>query len=234
MKGSLLFVLWLLQKFAFIASLDLPFGRRRHNVHRKSARPALVSSQFLKNSMRSSTADSKNDVKQQQNVQEQHNDEDIEALFRRHAHDETDAASVAAAAKNDWIYTNDEDIEVLFQEDEAQEKEEEDEQLDDEDEATQEEVTLENLDAMERTWRHCKKPLLRVGSKGMQFTHGNSLRQLLEAHQVVKVKVNTKRFGKCLIYMECDWNDDIVGNDEQLTRNGTTLLNHHRFVGKCL
>ena len=47
----------------------------------------------------------------------------------------------------------------------------------------------------EKCWRHVKKPLLRVGSKGATLSHGNSLRQLLNDHTAVKVKVNTKKFG---------------------------------------
>jgi len=54
------------------------------------------------------------------------------------------------------------------------------------------------LDGMERAWRYASKPLLRIGSKGANLTHGNSLRQLLEAHGVVKVKVNTRRFDNSL------------------------------------
>jgi len=49
------------------------------------------------------------------------------------------------------------------------------------------------LDALERTWRYARKPLLSVGAKGATSTHGNSLRQLLEAHTVVKVKVHTRK-----------------------------------------
>lgn len=52
-----------------------------------------------------------------------------------------------------------------------------------------------DLDAHEKTWRHAKKPLLSIGSKGATHSHGNSLRQLLNDHTVVKVKVNTKKFG---------------------------------------
>ncbi|KAL7566570.1 hypothetical protein ACA910_000638 [Epithemia clementina (nom. ined.)] len=48
---------------------------------------------------------------------------------------------------------------------------------------------------MERAWRHVKKPLLRVGAKGATMSHGNSLKQLLQQHTVVKVKVNTQPFG---------------------------------------
>ena len=51
------------------------------------------------------------------------------------------------------------------------------------------------LDATERAWRYAKKPLLRIGSKGATHAHGNSLRQLLEDHTVVRVKVNTKKFN---------------------------------------
>jgi RNA-binding protein YhbY len=58
------------------------------------------------------------------------------------------------------------------------------------------------LGPIEKAWRHVKKPLLSIGAKGATFAHGNSLRQLLEAHTVVKVKVNTKQFGKCIIERE--------------------------------
>ncbi len=51
------------------------------------------------------------------------------------------------------------------------------------------------LDGLEKAWRYAKKPMLSIGAKGAQFSHGNSLRQLLEAHTVVKVKVNTQKFG---------------------------------------
>jgi RNA-binding protein YhbY len=52
--------------------------------------------------------------------------------------------------------------------------------------------------SMERAWRYAKKPLLSIGSKGATFSHGNSLRQLLEAHTAVKVKVNTQKFNDSL------------------------------------
>jgi RNA-binding protein YhbY len=49
---------------------------------------------------------------------------------------------------------------------------------------------------MEEVWRYAKKPLISVGGKGATIKHGNNLRQLLDDHTVVKVKVNTKSFGK--------------------------------------
>jgi len=69
---------------------------------------------------------------------------------------------------------------------------------DSEEQAKQEpqEVDLPN---MELAWRYAKKPLLRIGSKGATLTHGNSLRQLLDAHTVVKVKINTRKFGAYVI-----------------------------------
>mmetsp|Transcript_23356 Transcript_23356/g.43377 ORF Transcript_23356/g.43377 Transcript_23356/m.43377 type:complete len:221 (+) Transcript_23356:230-892(+) len=75
---------------------------------------------------------------------------------------------------NDNDEVDEEDIEFLFEEPE---------------------VPYEDLDAMEKVWRHAKKPLLRIGGKGATHSHGNSLRQLLDDHTVVKVKVNTKKFG---------------------------------------
>jgi hypothetical protein len=52
------------------------------------------------------------------------------------------------------------------------------------------------LPSIEKAWRHAKKVLLRIGGKGVTATHGNSLRQLLEDHTVVKVKVNTQKYGE--------------------------------------
>lgn len=52
------------------------------------------------------------------------------------------------------------------------------------------------LPSIEKAWRHAKKPLLRIGGKGATKSHGNSLRQLLDDHTVVKVKVNTQKYGK--------------------------------------
>jgi len=49
---------------------------------------------------------------------------------------------------------------------------------------------------MEEVWRYAKKHLISVGGKGATEKHGNSLRQLLDDHTIVKVKVNTKTFGK--------------------------------------
>ena len=54
------------------------------------------------------------------------------------------------------------------------------------------------LDGLEKAWRYAKKPLLSIGSKGATMAHGNSLRQLLASHTIVKVKVNTRRFGGSL------------------------------------
>ena len=54
----------------------------------------------------------------------------------------------------------------------------------------------QNLSPMEKVWRYAKKPLMSIGAKGANFSHGNSLRQLLDAHTVVKVRVNTKQFGE--------------------------------------
>ena len=48
---------------------------------------------------------------------------------------------------------------------------------------------------IDSAWRYIKKPLLRIGGKGASESHGNSLRELLNAHTAVKVKVNTKKLG---------------------------------------
>lgn len=50
-------------------------------------------------------------------------------------------------------------------------------------------------DDAEKAWRYIKKPLLRIGGKGVADSHGNSLRELLQAHTCVKVKVNTDKMG---------------------------------------
>ena len=82
----------------------------------------------------------------------------------------------------------------------ADEDEDDDDDNDDIDFLFEEEEVLlaTPLDAMERAWRYAKKPLLRIGSKGATISHGNSLKQLLEQHTVVKVKVNTRRFDNSL------------------------------------
>jgi hypothetical protein len=78
-----------------------------------------------------------------------------------------------------------EDIDFLFE--------------DDDDEPPELEAPAVPLDAQERVWRYANKPLLRIGTKGATLTHGNSLKNLLKDHVVVKVKVNTKKFGKLKI-----------------------------------
>lgn len=50
----------------------------------------------------------------------------------------------------------------------------------------------------QKAWQYAKKPLLRIGGKGATKTHGNSLRQLLDQHTVVKVKINTGPFDGSL------------------------------------
>eukprot|EP00467_Chlorarachnion_reptans_P020835 CAMPEP_0114528466 /NCGR_PEP_ID=MMETSP0109-20121206/24230_1 /TAXON_ID=29199 /ORGANISM="Chlorarachnion reptans, Strain CCCM449" /LENGTH=154 /DNA_ID=CAMNT_0001710631 /DNA_START=244 /DNA_END=708 /DNA_ORIENTATION=+ len=44
--------------------------------------------------------------------------------------------------------------------------------------------------AREAAWRSVKKPLLRLGSAGIQDSHANSLLELLMSHGLVKVKFN--------------------------------------------
>lgn len=83
------------------------------------------------------------------------------------------SASSDQADVDDNDDNDDEDISFLFDEPPVPEKE---------------------LDPTELVWRYAKKPLLRIGSKGATHSHGNSLRQLLEDHTIVKVKVNTKKF----------------------------------------
>lgn len=57
------------------------------------------------------------------------------------------------------------------------------------------EVPAVPVKGMEKAWRHVKKPLLSIGSKGAAASHGNSLRQLLESHTAVKVKVSTQSYS---------------------------------------
>eukprot|EP00529_Nitzschia_sp_RCC80_P033501 CAMPEP_0113464688 /NCGR_PEP_ID=MMETSP0014_2-20120614/13333_1 /TAXON_ID=2857 /ORGANISM="Nitzschia sp." /LENGTH=202 /DNA_ID=CAMNT_0000356783 /DNA_START=248 /DNA_END=856 /DNA_ORIENTATION=- /assembly_acc=CAM_ASM_000159 len=59
-------------------------------------------------------------------------------------------------------------------------------------------VPQKPLEPSETIWRHVKKPLLRIGAKGATHSHGNSLRQLLEDHTAVKVKINTKKYNGSL------------------------------------
>jgi RNA-binding protein YhbY len=79
---------------------------------------------------------------------------------------------------------------------EAVDEGEDDEKIDHDDDEEDPDVSPNS--PMESAWRYAKKPLLRIGSKGATPTHGNSLRQLLEHHTVVKVKVNTRRFDNSL------------------------------------
>uniref|UniRef100_I2CPM2 Uncharacterized protein n=2 Tax=Nannochloropsis gaditana (strain CCMP526) TaxID=1093141 RepID=I2CPM2_NANGC len=43
---------------------------------------------------------------------------------------------------------------------------------------------------LDSLWNQQRKPLLRLGAKGVLKSHLNSLRELLDAHNVVRVKVN--------------------------------------------
>ena len=49
---------------------------------------------------------------------------------------------------------------------------------------------------LDAAWQHVRKALISVGGKDATPKHGNSLRQLLDHHTAVKVKVNTKPFGE--------------------------------------
>ncbi len=44
--------------------------------------------------------------------------------------------------------------------------------------------------AIDGAWNAQRKPLLRLGSKGVQRSHRNSLKELLAFHRVVRVKVS--------------------------------------------
>jgi hypothetical protein len=41
---------------------------------------------------------------------------------------------------------------------------------------------------MELAWRYAKKPLISIGARGVAPSHANSLRAMVAAHTVVKVK----------------------------------------------
>jgi RNA-binding protein YhbY len=82
-------------------------------------------------------------------------------------------------------------------------------------------------EAQEKVWRYVKKPLLSIGSKGASLSHGNSLRQLLEDHTAVKVKVNTKPFGTS----ECT---QVFVDSVVVTRLSNSLNCLHRLIAKCV
>ena len=48
---------------------------------------------------------------------------------------------------------------------------------------------------IDKAWRYVPKPLLRIGGKGVADSHGNSLKELLNAHTIVKVKINSDKIG---------------------------------------
>mmetsp|Transcript_26289 Transcript_26289/g.32836 ORF Transcript_26289/g.32836 Transcript_26289/m.32836 type:complete len:151 (-) Transcript_26289:284-736(-) len=50
-----------------------------------------------------------------------------------------------------------------------------------------------NNNSIEKLWKLQRKALLRIGSKGVHQSHINSLKELLLAHSVIKVKVNDLR-----------------------------------------
>ena len=79
------------------------------------------------------------------------------------------------------------------------------------------------LEPTEKAWRHAKKVLLRIGSKGATLTHGNSLRQLLEQHQVVKVKINTRKFGTFFTVL-CRRMEHVALDSTNLENSQSTLL----------
>jgi len=76
-------------------------------------------------------------------------------------------------------------------------RDDDDDDDDDDDEEADRDGSPERtaVSGVESVWRYVKKPLLRIGNKGASKSHGNSLRQLLEDHGAVKVKVNTNQFG---------------------------------------
>jgi hypothetical protein len=91
------------------------------------------------------------------------------------------------------------------------------------------EVPDPELDAQEKVWRFAKKPLLRIGAKGATHAHGNSLRQLLEDHTVVKVKVNTKKFGA--YYNTIQYNTDTrISRIEGVARSPEELLSTNSIL----
>ncbi|GAB5364231.1 hypothetical protein AAMO2058_000951700 [Amorphochlora amoebiformis] len=76
--------------------------------------------------------------------------------------------------------------------------------------ATPKQLTLDP--AREKAWRSVKKPLLRLGSSGIQDSHANSLLDLLSAHGLVKVKFN------------------IYSKDEKLRDYANTLIDRAKKI----
>mmetsp|Transcript_18542 Transcript_18542/g.26184 ORF Transcript_18542/g.26184 Transcript_18542/m.26184 type:complete len:219 (+) Transcript_18542:119-775(+) len=101
--------------------------------------------------------------------------------------------TTAAATKNNNDSTAEEDSWNLDDEQMADLFEDYDGYLDGEIEGDF--TPLQELDQAEKAWRYAKKPLLSIGGKGAALSHGNSLRQLLNDHTAVKVKVNLRQFG---------------------------------------
>ena len=80
---------------------------------------------------------------------------------------------------------------------------------------------------MERAWRYVPKPLLRLGGKGVTLQHGNSLRQLLEQHQIVKVKVNDLRPFQTSNDDNENHNNPLSEAFEQLKQSANTAPQQH-------
>ena len=81
---------------------------------------------------------------------------------------------------------------------------------------------------MEEVWRYVKKPLISVGGKGATSKHGNSLRQLLDDHTVVKVKVNTKSFGTSRILSEIKIEGDRERSRAETKYDASSLMFYTR------
>ena len=105
-------------------------------------------------------------------------------------------------------YNNAPDVLVCRPEESILRAEQNDDDVDDvdydDDDDDDDDDTINNINpdiavpVMEKVWRYAKKALISVGGKGATIKHGNNLRQLLDDHTIVKVKVNTKTFGKLI------------------------------------
>ena len=83
-----------------------------------------------------------------------------------------------------------------------------------------------DMKLMERVWRYNKKPLLSIGAqKGPTVKHGNSLRELLNHHTTVKVKIQ-------LLLNSSSRNNDAQTMEDQMIINNNIKHTHSR-VNSC-
>lgn len=68
-----------------------------------------------------------------------------------------------------------------------------DDDEEDDDAAVEEPFLTQASSKVDAAWRYVKKPFLRIGDKGVAQSHANSLCELLNAHTLVKVKINSSK-----------------------------------------